>query len=99
MGGFISEPGTAQAVIIDNDATQREFHIKDRILETGPNRTAVENIPWLSLSAYSGTGPSDVTATVNVVTPLPPGLYHETITITGDTGNSPQTVHVYLTVE
>jgi hypothetical protein len=62
-----------------------------------PATDPIEDIAWLSLDAYSGVGPSTVTATADP-TGLPAGTYTGTITVTGDTGDSPQFVQVTLRI-
>ena len=50
-------PDTARVTIHDNDGPTRTFVVKDRVLASGPNWEAEENIPWLTLSQTSGVGP------------------------------------------
>jgi YD repeat-containing protein len=90
-------PTQARVTIHDNDGPTRTFVVKDRVLASGPNWEAEENIPWLMLSQTSGVGPTTVTATVSTAN-LSPGTYEGTIVITGDTGDSPQFIEVTLTV-
>ena len=90
-------PTVARVTIHDNDGPTRTFVVKDRVLASGPNWQAEENIPWLTLSQTTGVGPTTVTATVST-TGLSPGTYEGTIVVTGDTGDSPQFVEVTLTV-
>jgi hypothetical protein len=94
---------TAVLSILDNDSAptglSRTLIVRDRYLAQGPAWTAtVQNAPWLTLSAMSGTGPSTVAATASL-TGLAPGTYSGTITVTA-TGaiDSPTTVPVNLVV-
>lgn len=98
-GAILGEPATATLTIFDDDGPTRKLRIRDRILPVGPNWTAQVDVPWLTLSAYSGTGPSLVTATVSEGSDPLPGVYMGTIYVEGNTGNSPQIVQVIWTVE
>jgi M6 family metalloprotease-like protein len=63
---------------------------------------ATENATWIELSASSGqTAPGGSTSVdVHIVTDgLDPGSYSETVTVSGDADNSPQTLTVNLDVE
>jgi hypothetical protein len=94
---------TAILSLMDDDGAQsglsKTFIVRDRYLAQGPDWTAtVQNAPWLTLSASSGTGPSTVTATASVAG-LAPGLHTGTIRITAPGAlGSPATVQVNLVV-
>jgi YD repeat-containing protein len=92
----LGNPSTAIVLIADNDSTCATFTVRDRILPTGPSWTATLSPASLgTLSATSGTGPSTVTV-CGGVQPAGPGTYQGTITVTGNTGNSPQVINVTL---
>jgi hypothetical protein len=74
------------------------FLVKDHMLPTGPDWTATKDVPWLTLSQYSGTGPSTVLAIVDT-TSLPPGPHAGAIVVSAPgADNSPQSVAVNLTL-
>ncbi len=95
-GAVLGSLPTAQIAIEDNDGLIRTVIIRDRV-GAGPNWTITENVPWLTFSSSSGTGPSSITATASV-TGLPPGTYEDFVIVEGDTGDSPQFVQVILRV-
>jgi hypothetical protein len=96
-GSVLGYPSTATVTINDEDGLSRQFKIKDRVLAVGPHWTATKDVPWIALNLAAGNGPSTVTVTVNP-TGLAVGTYTGTITVTGDTGDSPQFVAVTLEV-
>ncbi len=62
------------------------------------NWTATENAVWLSLSAYTGTAPSNVSVSINT-TGLLAGVYRDSIRISDPTAtNSPRRVKVVLEI-
>jgi hypothetical protein len=62
------------------------------------NWTATPSASWITLSAYAGTGSTNVAVTVNTVG-LAPGSYSGTITVAAtEASNTPQTAAVTLTV-
>jgi hypothetical protein len=80
---------------------RRPFEIKDQNLPTGPQWQASvgPESPWLTLSAYAGTGPSTVDAIVNI-TGLEQGQYTGIITVSAPSASSsPQEIFVDLFVE
>jgi hypothetical protein len=97
IGGTVDYPSIATLTIGDDDRPTRTLNIRDRILATGPNWTAASDVSWLSLSAASGTGPTDIIVTANP-TGLSPGVHQATIIVTGNTGDSPQAVPVTFTI-
>jgi hypothetical protein len=100
QGATLTMPPTASVAIIDDDTTVRRVSISDRVLSVGPNWTATVNVPWLTLSQASGTGPSTIWVTLAGSGSEPaPGLYEGVVHVTGDTGNSPQDIRVILKVE
>jgi hypothetical protein len=94
---------TALLSLMDDDSTpgglSRTLVIRDRYLANGPAWTAtIQNAPWLTLSATSGTGPNTVTATAST-SGLAAGTYNGTITVTAPGAiGSPMTVPVNLVV-
>lgn len=101
-GAVLGPQATATLTILDDDSTSANFTIRDRILAVGPNWTATLSpslVGLVTLSATSGTGPSTVTASIDGGAEPLAGVYTGTITVTGDTGNSPQVIQVTATVE
>jgi hypothetical protein len=99
-GAVLGSPATATLTIFDDDGPTRKLRIRDRVLPVGPNWTAQIDVPWLTLSAMSGTGPSLVTVSIGGAgADMPPGVYLGNIVVNGNTGNSPQIVNVIWTVE
>jgi hypothetical protein len=99
-GAVLGSPATATLTIFDDDGPTRKLRIRDRVLPVGPNWTAQIDVPWLTLSAMSGTGPSLVTVSIGGAgADMPPGVYLGNIVVNGSTGNSPQIVNVIWTVE
>jgi hypothetical protein len=97
VGGELGPLSAATLSIEDDDGLTRTVRIRDRVLPIGPAWGIAEAIPWLSFSANTGTGPSDVTATADP-SALPPGTYSDFFVVTGDTGDSPQIVEAILKV-
>ena len=100
-GATLGTYSAAPVVIVEADPSHigfsTRFRIRDRSRPTGPPWTAVVDVPWLTLSAYSGTGPSVVTATV-AVAGLLEGSYSGSITIDANALGSPLVIPVTLTV-
>jgi hypothetical protein len=100
-GGATLGRSTAPVIIVEADPSHTgfstRFRIRDRSRPTGPNWTASADVPWLTLSAYSGTGPSVVTATVSVAGLLE-GTYNGSVTINANAVGSPLVVPVTLTI-
>jgi hypothetical protein len=91
-----------EVTILDNDGgggaiLERSIDIRDRVLPTGPAWQAAVDVPWLTLSASSGIGPSTVLVTADP-TGLVNGTYSGNITIAANATGSPQIVQVILTI-
>jgi len=102
-GVAVGHIGTALVTIYDGDspppvgtATQ-SFVVRDRVRATGPSWSASADVPWLSLSPTSGTGPTTVSVSADPAG-LAPGSYVGTITVTAAAQDSPQQVQVSLEV-
>jgi YD repeat-containing protein len=96
--GILGTPSQETITIEDDDGLVRTLTIRDSVLTTGPAWSAQKDAAWLTLSAYSGTGPSTITATADP-TGLPAGTYTATIVVTATgTGGSPKVVPVTLKV-
>ena len=100
-GAVLGSPFATTVTIADDDTDGDQlvqtFTVRDANNPTGPGWQATESIPWLSLDAYTGVGPSTVTATVNPAG-LPAGTHTGTITVTAEAEGSPQIVQVQYTV-
>lgn len=100
-GMWPGSPRTATVSIIDDDVAgdrlTQTFSISDANGSTNMAWTASEALPWLTLSATSGTGPSTVTATVDPTAAVA-GNYTGTITVAAEADNSPQTIQVNLSL-
>src|SRR4030095_11311602 len=80
----IGSIGSAFLWIDDDDGLTRSMTIRDSVNFTGPSTwSIVNNIPWVSLSATSGSGPATVSVTVAPGT-KPPGTYSEYFVVNGD---------------
>ena len=100
-GAGLGAQRTAIVYIEDNDQAQplsATFVVRDRYLGSGPPWSASASVPWVTLSAMSGTGPSTVTVTANPAG-LAPGSYSGWINVfaPGAIG-SPQSILVNLVV-
>jgi hypothetical protein len=63
------------------------------------NWTAVADVPWISLSASSGTAPATLSVSVNIAG-LPAGTHQGKVVISAEgAANSPATVNVTLTIQ
>jgi hypothetical protein len=100
-GGATLGRSTAPVIIVEadphNTGFSAKFRIRDRSRPTGPGWTASVDVPWLTLSAYSGTGPSVVTATVSIAG-LREGSYNGSVAINANALGSPLVVPVTLTI-
>jgi hypothetical protein len=102
-GGATLGRSTAPVIIVEadphNSGFSARFRVRDGTRPTGPAWTAAIDVPWITLSAYSGTGPTVVTATVSP-TGLEPTTHYGSITITAPTAlGSPVVVPVTLTIQ
>jgi hypothetical protein len=100
-GGAID---SVEVTILDDDCgggggtAEGTFTISHRLDPLGPDWEATVDVPWLSLDATSGVGPSTVTVFANP-TGLAPGTHLGRITVTAsDATGSPQVVEVTFTV-
>ncbi|OFV82868.1 MAG: hypothetical protein A2Y78_01205 [Acidobacteria bacterium RBG_13_68_16] len=98
-GGATLGRSAAPVTVIESDpryvGLSVRFRVRDRSRPTGPTWTATVDVPWLTLSAYSGTGPSVVSATISPEG-LTEGSYYGTITIDANSLGSPQAIPVTL---
>jgi len=98
-GGATLGRSAAPVTVIESDpryvGLSVRFRVRDRSRPTGPTWTATVDVPWLTLSAYSGTGPSVVSATTSPEG-LTEGSYYGTITIDANSLGSPQAIPVTL---
>lgn len=72
--------------------------MRDSVALVGPDWQASVDVPWISLDAYSGSGPSTVTATADPAG-LSPGNHTGTITVTANGYAAPQVVRIDITVQ
>jgi len=100
-GGATLGRSSAPVTILEADASHTglsaRFRVRDRSRPTGPAWTAFVDVPWLTLSAYSGTGPSVVTITASP-SGLGDGTHSGSITISANALGSPLVIPVTLTI-
>jgi sugar lactone lactonase YvrE len=102
-GVVLGHLGVATLAIDDDDqepprgTATRAFVVRDRTLPSGPDWQASVDVPWLTLSQSSGSGPSTVAVTAESAG-LAPGYHTGTITVTAVALDSPQVIQVSLQV-
>ena len=95
--GRSTAPVTIREADPDIAGLSATFRIRDRSLATGPAWSAAASVPWITLNAYSGTGPSVVTVTVSPAG-LSSGNYDGYIYIWANAVGSPLVIHVRLQI-
>jgi YD repeat-containing protein len=93
----IGQPSILGATILGDGRATAQFTVSQRNQPAGPNWQAAVNVPWLTLDAYMGFGPSTVTV-IGDPTGLADGTYVGRITVTATVTGSPQEILVTLTV-